>query len=231
MNKKNISIILIIIVILALLIISVVLPQKSSESKKNLLGINYDIKGNESSLKYETDNPVVAMHIENYGSIVIELYPEIAPNTVNNFISLVKKGFYDDNTFHRLVKGFVLQGGDPNGTGSGGPGYEIKGEFNNNGFENYLSHEKNVVSMAREGSNNDSAGSQFFICLEDAKYLDGNYAAFGRLIDGFSNIDRIVEQEEIENEQTGKLKRNLKIEKAIIDLKGKEYPEVEKLEK
>ena len=201
------------------------------KAKKNLLGINYDIKGNESSLKYETDNPVVAMHIENYGSIVIELYPEIAPNTVNNFISLVKKGFYDDNTFHRLVKGFVLQGGDPNGTGSGGPGYEIKGEFNNNGFENYLSHEKNVVSMAREGSNNDSAGSQFFICLEDAKYLDGNYAAFGRLIDGFSNIDRIVEQEEIENEQTGKLKRNLKIEKAIIDLKGKEYPEVEKLEK
>lgn len=229
MNKKSISVVFIIIVIIALLIISMVLPQKNGESKKSLLGINYNIKGNESSLKYDTNNPVVAMHIENYGSIVIELYPEIAPNTVNNFIHLVKTGFYDNNTFHRLVKGFVLQGGDPNGTGSGGPGYEIKGEFNSNGFANNLSHEKNVVSMAREGANYDSAGSQFFICLEDAKYLDGNYAAFGRIIDGFSNIDKIVEEEEIENEQTGKLKRNLKIEKAIIDLKGEKYPEVEKI--
>ena len=118
--------------------------------KEDLLGISYDGKGHEISLKqYDTDNPVVAMYIEKYGSIVIELYPDYAPNTVNNFISLVQSGFYDNNSFHRLVPGFVLQGGDPNGTGTGGPGYTIQGEFSENGIENNLKHTKWVVSMAR----------------------------------------------------------------------------------
>ena len=110
--------------------------------KEDLLGISYDVDGNETTLdQYDTKNPVVAMYVEDYGSIVIELYPDVAPNTVNNFISLVKSGFYDNNTFHRLVKDFVLQGGDPNGNGTGGPGYTIKGEFSKNGFENDLKHD------------------------------------------------------------------------------------------
>lgn len=224
-NKK--MIILFGIVCLFVFLIAIIIPTKDSNNKEKLLGINYDIEGNETKLKYDVENPVVAMHIENYGSIVMELYPEIAPNTVSNFISLVKSGFYDGNTFHRLVPGFVLQGGDPTGTGSGGPGYEIKGEFLNNGFDNHLSHEKKVISMAREGGNPDSAGSQFFICLADAKYLDGNYATFGRIIDGYSNIEKIEKSEIVSNSDSGKLKNNLKIKKAIIDLKGKTYPDVE----
>ena len=152
--------------------------------KEDMLDISFDQKGNEVELKqYDTENPVVAMYIEDYGTIVMELYPEIAPNTVNNFISLVKSGFYDNNTFHRLVPGFVLQGGDPNGMGTGGPGYTIKGEFSKNGFENDLKHTKWVVSMARS-QDYDSAGSQFFIMLGDAENLDGEYAAFGKVIDG-----------------------------------------------
>lgn len=195
--------------------------------KEDMLGISFDQKGNEVHLKqYDTENPVVAMYIEDYGTIVMELYPEIAPNTVNNFISLVKSGFYDNNTFHRLVSGFVLQGGDPNGVGTGGPGYTIKGEFSKNGFENNLKHTKWIVSMARS-QDYDSAGSQFFIMLGEAESLDGEYAAFGKVIDGKDNINRIVRHEGVSNSD-GKLTHNLTIKKAIIDLKGKEYPEVEK---
>ena len=198
---------------------------------ENMLGINYDIKGNEKALdKYETENPVVAMYIKKYGSIVIELYPDIAPNTVNNFISLVKEGFYDENTMHRLVPGFVLQGGDPSGNGTGGPDYTIKGEFSNNGFENNLKHEEKIVSMARS-QDNDSAGSQFFIMLGEAPHLDGDYAAFGKVIDGWDNILNIVKNEKVSDSETGKLRTNLRIKKAVIDLKGKEYKEVEKIEK
>ena len=222
MNKKYIF--LIIGVLLALVVIAISIPQK--EANEELLGIDYNVKGNQTSLKYESENPIVAMHIENYGSIVMELYPDIAPNTVNNFISLVKSGFYDNNTFHRLDKDFVLQGGDPTGTGSGGPGYTIKGEFTSNGFENNLSHEKWVVSMARESGNPDSAGSQFFICLEDAMYLDGNYASFGRVIDGFDIINKIIEEVEPIDEESGKLDKNLMIEKTLIDLHNKKYGKV-----
>lgn len=168
------------------------------------------------------------MYIEGYGSIVIELYPEIAPNTVNNFISLVKSGFYDNNTFHRLVPGFVLQGGDPNGMGTGGPGYTIKGEFSANGVENNLKHTKWVVSMARS-QDYDSAGSQFFIMLGTAESLDGEYAAFGKVIDGRENINRIVKSEGVSDPDSGKLTHNLTIKKAVVDLKGKEYSDVEKI--
>lgn len=197
--------------------------------EEDMLGISFDQKGNEVELKqYDTENPVVAMYIEDYGSIVIELYPEIAPNTVNNFISLVKSGFYDNNTFHRLVPGFVLQGGDPNGVGTGGPGYTIRGEFSANGFKNNLKHTKWVVSMARS-QDYDSAGSQFFIMLGSAESLDGEYAAFGKVIDGKDNIKRIVRREGVSDPDSGKLTHNLTIKKAIIDLKGKEYPEVEKV--
>ena len=203
---------------------------KKEEVKEDLLGIKYDVEGNEAKLdKYETENPVVAMYIKKYGSIVIELYPDVAPNTVNNFISLVKSGFYDENTMHRLMPGFVLQGGDPQGTGMGGCGYTIKGEFANNGFENNLKHEEKVVSMARS-QDNDSAGSQFFIMLGSAPHLDGDYAAFGKVIDGWDNVLNIVDNEKIADTSSGQLKTNLRIKKALIDLKGKEYAEVEKIE-
>ena len=165
---------------------------ESSKTKEELIGIDFNINGNETSLdNYDTENPVVAMEISGYGAIVMELYPDIAPNTVNNFISLIKNGFYDNNSFHRLVPGFVLQGGDPKGDGTGGPGYTIKGEFTNNRFTNTLKHTKGIVSMARS-SENDSAGSQFFIMLDTATNLDNNYAAFGKVIDGMDLIDKIA---------------------------------------
>jgi len=198
------------------------------EVKEDLLGINFDIEENETTLEnYETTNPVAAMYIENYGAIVIELYKDIAPNTANNFISLIKNGFYDNNTFHRLVPGFVLQGGDPTGTGTGGPGYTIKGEFTSNNYTNNLKHEKWVISMARSNSY-DSAGSQFFIMLGEASYLDGQYASFGKVIDGKDIIERIEKEEIVVNSETGQLKNNLTIKKALIDLKGNNYKEVEK---
>ena len=215
MNKNKLFMIIgIIILLVVIVIVAVMVPQKSEEGKKKeekLMNINYDIEGNETKLNdYDTGNPVVAMYIENYGSVVMELYPDVAPNTVNNFISLVKSGFYDNNTFHRLV-----------------PGYSIKGEFTNNGFENNLKHTKGVISMARS-NDKDSAGSQFFIMLGTSTYLDGDYAAFGKVIAGMDNVERIEKEEVVSNEATGQLRKNLTIKKAIIDLKGKEYKEVEK---
>ena len=212
--------------IIAVLVIST--SSKKEKREEKLLGINYDVKGNEAKLEYDTENPVVAMYIEGYGSVVMELYPDIAPNTVNNFISLIKSGFYDNNSFHRLMPGFVLQGGDPDGNGSGGPGYTIKGEFSDNGFENDLKHEKGIVSMAR-GNDNDSAGSQFFIMLDKSDFLDGKYAAFGKVIDGFDIVEDIEKNEIVADKDTGKLNKNIVLKKALVDLKGKEYPEVEKI--
>lgn len=228
---KNKKLLMIFPIILIMLIITGCKSENAQTTKKeDLLNINYKEDTNELELpQYETQNPVVAMYIENYGSIVMELYPDIAPNTVANFISLVKKGFYDNNTFHRLVPGFVLQGGDPTGTGTGGPGYTIKGEFSANGYENNLKHEKGIVSMARTSDSNDTAGSQFFIMLDKSEYLDGQYAAFGKIIDGWSNIEKIVANEKVANENTGQLQKKLVIKKSVIDLKGKSYNEVEKI--
>lgn len=228
---KNKKLLMIFPIILIMLIITGCKSENAQTTKKeDLLNINYKEDTNELELpQYETQNPVVAMYIENYGSIVMELYPDIAPNTVANFISLVKKGFYDNNTFHRLVPGFVLQGGDPTGTGTGGPGYTIKGEFSANGYENNLKHEKGIVSMARTSDSNDTAGSQFFIMLDKSEYLDGQYAAFGKIIDGWSNIEKIVTNEKVANENTGQLQKKLVIKKSVIDLKGKSYNEVEKI--
>lgn len=214
------------LVVVLLVLIVVFLPTKDEVVKEELLGIQYDIEGNETDFSYESENPVVAFYVKEYGSIVMELYPDIAPNTVYNFISLVKKGFYDQNTFHRLMPGFVLQGGDPEGTGSGGPGYMIRGEFTNNGFENNLLHEKWVISMAR-ATPPDTAGSQFFICLDKSEFLDGNYAAFGKVIDGYEVIENIEKNEKIADTESGKLQKNLVIQKALVDLNGKEYPEPE----
>lgn len=136
-------------------------------------------------------NPVVTITMENGGVIKAELYPKIAPNTVNNFIDLINRGFYDGLIFHRVIPGFMIQGGDPEGNGMGGPGYSIKGEFSRNGFKNELKHTKGVLSMARTMDPN-SAGSQFFIMVEDAPHLDGQYASFGKVIEGMEVADEIV---------------------------------------
>ena len=135
-------------------------------------------------------NPIVTIQT-NQGTIQVELYPDVAPNTVNNFISLVQKGFYNGTIFHRVIPGFMIQGGDPEGTGMGGPGYSIKGEFAANGFANNLKHTAGVISMAR-AQNPDSAGSQFFIMVEDAPHLDGQYAAFGKVTQGLEVAQAIV---------------------------------------
>lgn len=136
-------------------------------------------------------NPIVTIQMENNDVIKVELYPEIAPNTVNNFISLVKKGFYDGLIFHRVIEGFMIQGGCPEGNGTGGPGWNIKGEFAANGVKNDLKHERGVLSMAR-AQHPDSAGSQFFIMVADAPHLDGQYAAFGKITEGMETADAIV---------------------------------------
>ena len=137
-------------------------------------------------------NPIVTITMENGDVIKAELYPQIAPNTVNNFISLVKKGYYDGLIFHRVIRGFMIQGGCPQGTGMGGPGYSIKGEFSQNGFKNDLKHTEGVLSMARSMMPN-SAGSQFFIMHKDAPHLDGAYAAFGKIIEGMNVVNKIAE--------------------------------------
>lgn len=137
------------------------------------------------------NNPIVTINIENGNQIKIELFPDIAPNTVNNFISLIKNGFYNNLTFHRVIPGFMIQGGCPNGTGMGNPGYSIKGEFSANGFENNLKHSRGVISMARS-MNPNSAGSQFFIMHKDSSHLDGQYAAFGKVIEGIEEVDIIA---------------------------------------
>ena len=177
--------------------------------------------------KEEYQNPIVTMNIKDYGEIKIELYPKYAPNTVANFVNLVESGFYDDNSFHRLVPGFVLQGGDPDGNGTGGPGYSIKGEFKENGYsKNTLKHTEGIISMARS-TDPDSAGSQFFIVLDTSESitysLDNKYAAFGKVIEGMDIIKKIEENEEIEDTQTGKLKTNITIEKATVNTFGKDY--------
>ncbi len=137
-------------------------------------------------------NPIVTFEMENGKNFKAELYPEKAPNTVNNFLSLVNKGFYDGVIFHRIIAGFMIQGGDPDGRGTGGPGYHIKGEFSGNGFQqNDILHERGVLSMAR-AQHPDSAGSQFFVMHADADYLDGQYAAFGRVIEGMETVDAIA---------------------------------------
>lgn len=169
-------------------------------------------------------NPIVTIEMENGKTITAELFPEIAPNTVNNFISLVNKGFYDGLTFHRVIYGFMLQGGCPDGTGMGGPGYSIKGEFSGNGFKNELKHTEGVLSMARSMMP-DSAGSQFFIMHKAAPHLDGQYAAFGKVTDGMEIVNEIAE---VDTDFSDKPLDPQIIRKITVDTKGVDYPEPEK---
>ena len=170
-------------------------------------------------------NPIVTIEMEDGGKIVAELYPDLAPISVNNFISLVKKGFYDGLIFHRVIPGFMIQGGDPQGIGIGGPGYSIKGEFKMNGVANDLKHTRGVLSMARSMSPN-SAGSQFFIMHEDAPHLDGQYAAFGKVIEGIENVDKIAKCMTGRNDKP--IHRQA-MKKVTVDTFGVDYPEPEKM--
>ena len=170
-------------------------------------------------------NPIVTIEMENWDVMKAELYPEIAPNTVNNFISLVNKGFYDGVIFHRVIRGFMIQGGDPQGTGVGGPGYSIKGEFSYNGFANDLKHTKGVLSMARTMEPN-SAGSQFFIMHETSPHLDGQYAAFGKVVEGEDIIDKIAA---VATDYMDKPLEEQKMKKVTVETFGQDYPEPEKM--
>lgn len=170
-------------------------------------------------------NPIVTIEMANGDIMKAELYPEIAPNTVNNFISLVKKGYYDGVIFHRIIPGFMIQGGDPDGTGMGGPGYCIKGEFSHNGFENNLLHTKGVLSMARTMIP-DSAGSQFFIMHAAAPHLDGEYAAFGKLIEGEDVLDKIAT---VGTDWNDRPMKPQVMNKVTVETFGVEYEEPEKL--
>lgn len=170
------------------------------------------------------NNPVINIEMENGSLIKAELYPEIAPNTVNNFISLINKGYYNGLIFHRVISGFMIQGGCPNGTGMGGPGYTIKGEFTKNGVKNNLKHDRGVLSMAR-ASMPDSAGSQFFIMHQNSPHLDGSYAAFGKVIEGLDTVDAIAG---VKVDMSDRPKTEQKIKKMTVDTFGEVYPEPEK---
>lgn len=170
-------------------------------------------------------NPIATIEMEDGGIIKLELYPDIAPNTVRNFISLANKGFYNGLIFHRVIPGFMIQGGDPEGMGFGGPGYSIKGEFSSNGFSNDLKHKKGVISMARSMSPN-SAGSQFFIMVADSPHLDGQYAAFGKVIEGMEVADGIAAVKRDHSDKPVEVQR---MKKVSVDTLGVEYGEPETL--
>ena len=168
-------------------------------------------------------NPIVTIEMENGDVMKAELYPEIAPNTVNNFISLIKKGYYDGVIFHRVIPGFMIQGGDPQGTGTGGPGYSIRGEFSHNGFQNDLKHTPGVLSMARTMIP-DSAGSQFFIMHETSPHLDGEYAAFGKVIEGLEVVDKIAK---VKTDYADGPMEDQVMKTVTVDTFGVDYPEPE----
>ena len=168
-------------------------------------------------------NPIVTIEMEDGGEIQIELYAETAPNTVRNFVSLVSKGFYDGTVFHRVIPGFMIQGGDPEGTGMGGPGYCINGEFLMNGFNNELKHTRGVLSMAR-AMNPNSAGSQFFIMVEDAPHLDGQYAAFGKVTEGMDVVNKIAETT---TDYSDRPLEPQMIKSMTVETFGVDYPEPE----
>ena len=170
-------------------------------------------------------NPIVTITMANGDVIKAELYPEIAPISVNNFISLIKEGFYDGLIFHRVIRGFMIQGGCPNGNGMGGPSYTIPGEFENNGFKNDLKHTKGVLSMARAMAP-DSAGSQFFIMHETSPHLDGSYAAFGKVIEGLDVVDKIAC---VRTDRYDRPMDDQRIATMTVDTFGVDYPEPEKI--
>ncbi|MCV9885959.1 peptidylprolyl isomerase [Metabacillus halosaccharovorans] len=188
-------------------------------------GANEEEGTSKKPLQNIEENPIATMTMENGDVIKVELYPNVAPNTVNNFIALANSGFYDGLIFHRVIPGFMIQGGDPEGTGMGGPDYSIEGEFSSNGFENEVKHERGVISMARAQDPN-SAGSQFFIMVADSSNLDGDYAAFGKVSEGMEAVDKIVK---VETGEQDKPLEEQKIKDITVETFGIEYAEPEKV--
>jgi len=222
MRKRTIGILLI-TAIISLTLIGCSTSNKSNKEETNTQSNdNKEIYLSKETEKKETDkNPVATIEMEDGKVIRLELYPEIAPNTVRNFISLANSKFYDGLIFHRVISGFMIQGGDPEGTGMGGPDYSIYGEFTNNQFENTLLHTKGVISMARSNDKN-SAGSQFFIMHGDTPSLDGDYAAFGKVIEGMDVVDSIAQVETGSNDRP---KKDVKIKSITVDTFGVTYKE------
>lgn len=211
-----------ILAISAVLSISIVGCSNSKSNEK----VKEDNTKKQTEGKFdEKDLPEVTIKVKDYGTMKGVLYPNKAPNTVNNFIALANSGFYDNLTFHRVIKDFMIQGGDPEGIGTGGPGYSIKGEFSSNGFDNDLKHTEGVLSMAR-ARDKDSGGSQFFIMTKDSPHLDGDYAAFGKITEGLDVLHKI---EDVKTDSNDKPLSEVKIESIKVDTKGKEYKEPEKI--
>jgi peptidyl-prolyl cis-trans isomerase B (cyclophilin B) len=209
-QKKN-------LLVMMMLCMSILLAGCASPSSKGAANVE---------VQALQEHPIVTMNIKDYGTVTIELYPEKAPNTVNNFVTLANGGFYDGLTFHRTIEGFMIQGGDPEGIGTGGPGYSIPGEFASNGYtENDLKHTKGVISMARSQSP-DSAGSQFFIMSADSPHLDDKYAAFGEVTSGIEIIEAI---EKVATNSMDKPLEDVVIESVTVDTNGETVPEVVKM--
>ncbi|SHH50072.1 peptidylprolyl isomerase [Clostridium grantii] len=213
MKKKNYFLIMISMI----LVFMVGCTDKTSNNST----VNNNDNSSETPLEFNGPKPIVTIILNDDSQMTLELYPEIAPNTVNNFISLINKKYYDGIIFHRVIEGFMIQGGDPTGTGTGGPGYSIDGEFSSNKFQNDLKHTRGVISMARSGDPN-SAGSQFFIMHEDYPSLDGEYAAFGKLIEGFEVLDRIAT---VEKDSKDKPIEDIVMKTISVDLNGYEWKE------
>ena len=211
MNRKNIK--KIISVLFTVVLLCGMFSSCKSDAEK------------QASKNEEKSHPVATIAVKDYGVIVVELYQDIAPNTVANFISLAKEGFYNGLTFHRVINGFMIQGGDPDGNGTGGPGYSIKGEFTANGFQHNFSHVFGVISMAR-ATPYDSAGSQFFICTADCTGLDGQYASFGKVTSGLDVAYEIAKQGSNSNSTPDE---PIVIERIVVDTKGGDYSVVEKI--
>ena len=228
MRMKNINKYLKLILVTLIMTSLVLVGCGTSKSNTNKTTENDTKSSSESSETNSSEAnkslPLATISVEGYGVIEAELYPEIAPNTVNNFIDLSNKGFYNNLTFHRIIKDFMIQGGDPKGDGTGGPGYSIEGEFTSNGFANSLKHTKGVLSMARSQDPN-SAGSQFFIMTKEASHLDGEYAAFGKVISGLDVLEKI---ENVKTDSNDKPKEDVVIKSITVDTKGITYKEPNK---
>ena len=197
---------------------------KGPVKKEEVSSSSQDIKKFQESIKGKK-NPIATIEMDDGSKIKIELYPQIAPNTVKNFVSLASKGFYDGKIFHRVIPGFMIQGGSPDGSGAGGPGYAVKGEFTENGFKNDLKHTRGILSMARRNTPN-SAGSQFFIMTADSPNLDGKYASFGKVLEGMEEVDKIVSTQ---RNSADKPLKEQKMKKVTVETFGVNYSEPEKI--
>ncbi len=206
MKRKN-------IIILFILVLALILPTGCSLIR-------------EKEIENPDENPIATLNIKNWGKVKIELNPGEAPNTVASFIELANSGFYDGLIFHRIIEGFMIQGGDPSGDGTGGPGYRIKGEMPNNNFDNKLTHEEGVISMARSPISYDSAGSQFFITVAKHQSLDGDYAVFGKVVDG---MDIVMDISKVSTNRSDRPLDDVVIKSIKVDTFGHEYPEAEKI--